>query len=69
MYEATEREKKKHANDRIQAKMFNDLKEEKKSMESKSTKATKIMIELYGEGIRSLMMDSYIQKMNRNEET
>lgn len=41
----------------------------KKSMESKSTKATKIMIELYGEGIRSLMMDSYIQKMNRNEET
>lgn len=27
------------------------------------------MIELYGEGIRSLMMDSYIQKMNRNEET
>lgn len=38
-------------------------------MESKSTKATKIMIELYGEGIRSLMMDSYIQKMNRNEET
>lgn len=41
MYEVSEREKKKHANDRIQAKMFDDLNEKKESMESKSTKATK----------------------------
>lgn len=29
MYEVSEREKMKHANDRIQAKMFDDLKEKK----------------------------------------
>lgn len=42
MYEASEREKKKHANDRIQAKMFDYLKEEKNKWSQKARKQQKL---------------------------